>query len=101
MAHSAMNSPISRLMVPTFCFCSDCNRNKSFHFTLLRRLCRSLRSLRHLNLVQALSRQKREATIGEIVRRETGPRGFARFDVGSLLVRELLCSFKVDQLVHS
>jgi hypothetical protein len=34
------------------------------------------------------------------VSRCTGPRDFARFDVGSLFFAELLCFFKVDRLIH-
>jgi len=34
------------------------------------------------------------------VSRRIGPRGFARFDVGSLFFPELLCLFKVDLLIH-
>jgi hypothetical protein len=34
------------------------------------------------------------------VSRCTGPRDFARFDIGSLFFRELLCFLKVDLLIH-
>ena len=34
------------------------------------------------------------------ISRCTGPRAFARFDVGSLFLGELLCFFKVDLLIH-